>query len=105
MKTTIKTPAGEKTMLLGYEAVRYLSKPLEEGQDFLDQIEHAALIGFNTYAKRAGEIEITKEEMITWFDDIEVYTEVIESVKKFAENFTQRVSGEAPTSPSKPAKK
>jgi hypothetical protein len=36
---------------------------------------------------------------------MEVYTDVINSVKSFMENFSQRVSGEAQTSDQKKAKK
>lgn len=96
---TIKTPAGDRTMLLGYEAIRYLSKPLDEGMDYLDQIEQTALIGLNVHARRNNQPQITKEEMISWFEeDEEVYLQCIEAVKSFAQNFSRRVSEEPQTS-------
>jgi hypothetical protein len=100
----IKTPEGIQTMLLGYEAIRFLTKPLKEDQDFMDQLEKAALIGFNTWNKRNNKPEINQETLIGWFDDMDVYTEVIKAVKVFSENFSQRVS-EDQTSEGKKAKK
>lgn len=104
MQVTITTPDGEKTMLLGYEVIRFLAKPIKEDTSELDQIEDAALLGFNVFAKRKGEEPITKDQMITWFDDMDVYTEIINAVKSFMENFSERVSPTQETS-GKKAKK
>jgi hypothetical protein len=89
----INTPAGEKTMLLGYEVIRFMTKPVAEGKDEFDQIEEIALIGFNTWNKRHNEPQITREEMLSYFDDENAYLDVIDAVKAFNENFTKRVSG------------
>lgn len=103
MITPIQTPEGEKTLLLGYEVIRFMAKPAKEDTTELDQIEEAALIGFNTWAKRQSQDPVTRDQMITWFDDIDVYTDVINAVKQFMENFTKRVSG--PDQTSEPAPK
>lgn len=92
-------------MLLGYEVIRFFAKPLPDGMENLDQLEEAALIGFNVHAKRQNQTLITKDEMVSWFDDLDTYTDVINAVKHFAENFTQRVSGEDQTSDLKAKKK
>jgi hypothetical protein len=104
MIQSIHTPEGEKTMLLGYQVVRFMARLDKNHETELDLIDDAALIGFNTWAKRHNQPAITKEEMITWFDDIDAYTQVINSVKSFMENFTQRVSEKSQT-PEKEAKK
>lgn len=97
MIISIQTPDGEKTMLLGYEVVRFMAKPDKNYQEELDMIDDVALIGFNTWAKRQNEPTITKDQMITWFDDIDAYTTVMKSVKNFMENFTERVSDKSQT--------
>lgn len=104
MIQSIDTPEGEKTMLLGYEVIRFMAKPNKEYETELDLIDDVALLGFNTWAKRQNQPAITKDQMITWFDDMEVYTTVINSVKNFMENFTERVSDKSQT-PDKEAKK
>jgi hypothetical protein len=93
----INTPSGPQTLLLGYEVIRFLSKPVKEDTNELDQIESAALIGFNVWNRRQGNPEITKDQMILWFDEIDTYTDVINAVKDFMLNFTQRVSDQEPT--------
>jgi hypothetical protein len=93
MIKAINTPAGEKTMLLGYEVIRFMTKPVTEGKDEFDQIEDIALLGFNTWNKRQNLPAITREEMLSYFDDENAYLDVIDAVKAFNENFTKRVSG------------
>lgn len=100
----INTPSGPKTMLLGYEVIRFLAKPVKEDQTELDQIEDAALIGFNTWSKRQSQPEVSRDEMVSWFDDLDVYTDVINAVKEFMENFSKRVSGPDQTSVKAPKK-
>lgn len=104
MTTSIQTPDGEFTMLLGYEVIRFLAKPVEAESNELDQIENAALIGFNVWSKRNNLPLVTKDQMVTWFDDMDIYTKIINEVKSFMENFSQRVSGETETSKSKAKK-
>ena len=104
MIQSIQTPEGEKTMLLGYEVIRFMAKPNKDYETELDLIDDVALLGFNTWAKRQNQPTITKDQMITWFDDMEVYTTVMNSVKNFMENFTERVSDKSQT-PDKKAKK
>ena len=104
MTKTINTPEGEQTMLLGYEVIRFLAKPVQEDKTELDQIEDAALIAFNCWNKRNDLPAISKDLMVAWFDDLDVYTDVINAVKSFMENFTQRVSEPSQT-PAKGAKK
>ena len=91
-------------MLLGYEVIRFMAKPNKDYETELDLIDDVALLGFNTWAKRQNQPTITKDQMITWFDDMEVYTTVMNSVKNFMENFTERVSDKSQT-PDKKAKK
>ena len=104
MTQSIQTPEGEKTMLLGYEVIRFMAKPNKDYEIELDLIDDVALLGFNTWAQRKNQDPITKDQMIAWFDDMEVYTTVINSVKNFMENFTERVSDKSQT-PDKVAKK
>lgn len=94
-----KTPSGPKTMLLGFESVKVLARAQDSGETGIDMIESVALSGFNTHEKRNKLDLTTREEIIEWFDDTDLFLDVKEVVEEFAENFTQKVSSREKAKP------
>lgn len=88
----INTPDGPKKMLLGYHSVKALAESQKRDDDEITMIESVALSGFNTHEKREGTDLTTKDQMLEWFDDFDVFLDVKETVEEFSVNFTQKVS-------------
>lgn len=92
MQLEIKTPNGEKTMLLGYEAVKALAKSQQAEEDEITMIESVALSGFNTFERRNGQELTPRDLMIQWFDDFDIFFLVKGAVEEFSINFSAKVS-------------
>lgn len=93
MIVEINTPAGIKTMLLGYEALKHMAA-MQKSNDKteIELVEEVALKAFNVFSKRKGLDAVTVEDLYEWFDDFEVFVKVQESITDFCENFTKKVS-------------
>lgn len=91
----INTPDGPKSMLLGYETLKQLVKLQKEEKDEFELMESVALFGFNVFEKRKGQEQTTKEQMVEWFDDSEIFLQVQDAISEFSENFTKKESQKA----------
>lgn len=91
----INTPDGPKSMLLGYETLKQLVKLQKEGKDEFELMESVALFGFNVFEKRKEQDQTTKEQMVDWFDDPEIFLQVQDAITEFSENFTKKESQKA----------
>ena len=89
----INTPAGSKSILLGYETLKLLASLQKQGdKTAFELIEQITLSGMNAFAKRTGTELVTLEQVIEWFDDFTVFHKVEEAITEFSENFTKKVS-------------
>lgn len=84
---------GEKTygILLGFEALKCISGSQIKGISEMQLIEDVAVVGFDTYARRKKIETPSREQIIEWFDDLEVFMEVKDFVEDFSLNFTEKV--------------
>lgn len=101
----INTPDGPKSMLLGYQTLKHLVELQKSEKNEFELIEAIALHGFNIFAKRKGQKEIKKDQMLKWFDDPEVFMTIQKAVTDFSENFTPKESPKKQTPNSPKARK
>lgn len=91
----INTPAGVKTMLLGYQTIKDLTKFQKEKLSEFQLMEKMAHSAFNVFETRKNLPLTTMDEMLEWFDEPRAFLEVQAAITEFTENFTEKGSPKA----------
>lgn len=87
-----KVNGKEYGMILGFESLKVLSEAQTKGSGELQIIEDVVFVSINSYARRNGKETISRDDLISMFDDLEVFLEVKDAVEEFSVNFSKKAN-------------